>query len=100
MPPDYGEANLVLRQKLIEQSPQRFVFNRLPCFAVASPPMIGFPTRQPFAATLGDVYAVGDDFNFGSGVQSLNRVDDRLQFHLIIGRERFAPGKLLLGPGG
>ena len=100
MPPNYGEANLVLRQKLIEQFPQRFVFDRLPCFAVTSSPMIGFPTSQPFAATLGNVNAVGDNFNFRSGVQSLNPVDDRLQFHLIIGRERFASGKLFLGPGG
>ena len=58
-----------------------------------------FVSSQPSIRTaLRDVLAVGNDLNLGRRLQCFQPRDDRLQLHLIVGRQHDTAGDFFLGP--
>jgi hypothetical protein len=61
-------------------------------------PVAPLPGRQPFSHTLHDVLAIGANAYPHRAFQGLQAMDDRQQFHAVVGGVRFATGQFLFMP--
>ena len=85
MPFDNCERHIMLRQQCIQLLPVLEVQNGLQLTFDFSLPSVSLPARHPRTTTVRYVFAVSNDFNFGTSSQLPQTLNHRLQFHSVVG---------------
>lgn len=100
MPFDDRELHVVSGQQFVELFPIFHVQHGLQLFSRFSLPAVSFPAGHPRLTPLGDVGAVRDDLHPCPSTQLLKSLDNRLQFHSVVGGFRITTTELFFFPAG
>src|SRR3990172_451740 len=77
-------VDFVLGEEVVDFLPEVAVFGRFVLGGGAAP-AAGLPLGEPVVDALGDVLAVGDEFDTAAALEGFEAVDDGLELHAVVG---------------